>query len=112
MFFDKLKIDSLIKLKENKEITNVLDMIHAGEYVDGEFKLNNASALFFAKNPSKFNLFYNVKLVRFLDDKGVRLFKKLNLNTSFLKILHEVEIFFHDTLPSYSKINGFERQSI
>ena len=55
LFFSLLKEDdSFNKLRGNDDKTHVLKLIGAGEDVNGEFHLNNAGVLFFAKNITKF----------------------------------------------------------
>ena len=72
MFFNVLDYGPIEKIRDEKGLTKVLSTIRAGEYVDGEFRLNTAGALFFAKDISKFNLSHQVKMVRFFDDKELK----------------------------------------
>ena len=100
------------QIRDEKGLTKVLSTIRAGEYVDGEFRLNTAGALFFAKDISKFNLSHQVKMVRFFDDEGVKTFDKAEFNMSFLKLLKEAELFFNKTITRMSQIEGFKRETI
>ena len=111
MFFNVLDYEPIEKIRDEKGLTKVLSTIRAGEYVDGEFRLNTAGALFFAKDISKFNLSHQVKMVRFFDDE-VKTFDKAEFNMSFLKLLKEAELFFNKTLVNISQIKGFKRESI
>ena len=112
MFFNVLDYEPIEKIRDEKGLTKVLSTIRAGEYVDGEFRLNTAGALFFAKDISKFNLSHQVKMVRFFDDEGVKTFDKAEFNMSFLKLLKEAELFFNKTLANISQIKGFKRETI
>lgn len=112
MFFNVLEYEPIEKIKDEKGLKNVLSTIRAGEYEDGEFRLNVAGALFFAKDISKFNISHQVKMVRFFDDEGVNTFEKAEYGLSFLKLLKEVELFFNKTLTNISQIKGFERETI
>lgn len=112
MFFNVLEYEPIEKIKDEKGLKNVLSTIRAGEYEDGEFRLNVAGALFFAKDISKFNISHQVKMVRFFDDEGVNTFEKAEYGLPFLKLLKEVELFFNKTLTNISQIKGFERETI
>lgn len=112
LFFNSLEYKPLEKLRNDNGLTKVLSVINAGDWQDGEFKLNNSGALFFAKNPSKFSISHEVKMVRFFDYEGVKTFQKTFVNASLLKILQEAEIFFYKTTNSISEINGFKRETI
>ena len=112
MFFNVLDYEPIEKIRDEKGLTKVLSTIRAGEYVDGEFRLNTAGALFFAKDISKFNLSHQVKMVRFFDDEGVKTFHKAEFNMSFLKLLEEAELFFNKTLVNISQVKGFKRETI
>ena len=112
MFFNVLDYEPIEQIRDEKGLTKVLSTIRAGEYVDGEFRLNTAGALFFAKDISKFNLSHQVKMVRFFDDEGVKTFDKAEFNMSFLKLLEEAELFFNKTMVNISQIKGFKRETI
>ena len=111
LFFNVLDYEPIEKIRDEKELKNLLSTIHAGEYVNGKFRLNTAGALFFAKDISKFNISHQIKMVRFFDDEGVNTFEKAEYNLSFLKVLDEAKLFFDKTLSSISQINGFKRQT-
>ena len=112
IFFNALDYKPIEQIRDEKGLTKVLSTIGAGEYVDGEFRLNTAGALFFAKDISKFNLSHQVKMVRFFDDEGVKTFDKAESSMSFLKLLNEAELFFNKTLTSMSQVEGFKRETI
>ncbi len=112
LFFNNLEYKPIEQIRDEKGLTKVLSTIRAGEYADGEFRLNTAGALFFAQDISKFNLHHQVKMVRFFDDEGVRTFEKFESDMSFLKLLDEAELFFYKTLTNISQINGFKRETM
>ena len=111
LFFNVLEYEPIEKIRDEKGLKNVLSTIRAGDYEKGEFRLNTAGALFFAKDISKFNISHQVKMVRFFDDEGINTFEKAEYNLSFLKLLKEAELFFNKTLINISKIKGFERKT-
>lgn len=111
LFFNALEYEPLLKIRDDKSLTNVLSTINAGDWENGEFKLNNSGALFFAKDVSKFNIPHEVKMVRFFDFDGVKTFQKTFVNTSILKILKEAELFFYKTVNNVSEVKGFKRET-
>ena len=112
LFFDVLEYEPIEKIRDEKGLKNVLSTIRAGEYVNGEFRLNTAGALFFAKDISKFNISHQVKMVRFFDEEGVNTFEKAEYDLSFLMLLKEAKLFFNKTLVNISQIKGFERETV
>ena len=112
LFFNVLEYEPIEKIRGDKGLKNVLSTIRAGEYENGEFRLNTAGALFFAKDISKFNISHQVKMVRFFDDEGINTFEKAEYNLSFLKLLKEAKLFFNKTLVNISQIKGFERETV
>ena len=112
LFFNGLEYEPIEKIRDEKGLKNVLSTIRAGEYEKGEFRLNTAGALFFAKDISKFNIAHQVKMVRFFDDEGVNTFEKVEYNLSFLKLLKEVELFFNKMSTNVSQIKGFKRETV
>ena len=112
LFFKKTKNQALKELKENKGLAHVLYSIKAGEYVDDEFKLNVAGALFFAKDLSKFNIVHEIKMVKFLNSNDIDDVVKINSNQTLLKLLVEVEEFFFKHTKHVNHIKGFESDSI
>lgn len=111
LFFNVLDYNPIEKIRDEKGLTKVLSTIKAGDYENGEFRLNNSGALFFAKDISKFNIAHEVKMVRFFDNEGIKTFEKTELNSSLLKILKEAETFFYKVTINISEINGFERET-
>ena len=111
LFFNVLEYEPIEKIRDEKGLKKVLSTIRAGEYENGEFRLNTAGALFFAKDISKFNISHQVKMVRFFDDEGINTFEKAEYNLSFLKLLKEAKLFFNKTLVNISQIKGFKRET-
>ncbi|RAP46414.1 MAG: ATP-dependent DNA helicase [Methanosphaera sp. rholeuAM74] len=112
LFFNVLDYKPIEKIRDEKGLKRVLSTIHAGDYENGEFRLNTAGALFFAKDISKFNISHQVKMVRFFDDEGINTFEKAEYNLSFLKLIMEAELFFNKTLINISKVKGFKRETV
>ena len=112
MFFDVLEYEPTRNLLNNFSLTRVLATIKAGAFVDGEFKLNNTGALFFAKDLSKFGINNEVKFVRFFDNDGIKTFDKYFVNDSLFNILKEAESFFYKTTSNISEIKGFKRVTV
>ena len=77
LFFKSSDNEALKKLRESKGLDYVLSSINAGEFHEGEFKLNVAGALFFAKDISKFNIAHEVKMVKFINEDNSRKFENL-----------------------------------
>ena len=111
LFFSALDYGPIKKIRDEKGLTKVLSTIKAGDYENGEFRLNNAGALFFAKDISKFNISHEVKMVRFFDNEGLHTFENIQSNVSLLKLLKEAEMFFYKATNHVSRINGFERET-
>ena len=109
IFFRKCKNKSLKEFKESNGLDQMLATINAGEFHKGEFKLNVAGALFFAKDISKFNIPHEVKMVHFYNDYDLSHFKKLDSNKSILKLLKDAEDFFDRSIMQVSHIKGFNR---
>lgn len=109
IFFSVCENKSLKELKDLKGLDYMLAAINAGEFHKGEFKLNVAGALFFAKDISKFNIPHDVKMVHFYNDLDLDRFNKVDSNKSILKLLKEAEKFFDDSILRVSHIKGFKR---
>lgn len=121
LFLEKTDNNALKELTDNKGLDYMLSAINAGEFHEGEFKLNVAGALFFAKDVSKFNISHEVKMVKFFDEYGSKSFvenvsndsfQKNISNSLFLKLILESEDFLNHHIKHFSKIEGFERITI
>ena len=111
IFFRVTDNNALIELKDEKGIEYVLSAIHAGEYHEGEFKLNVAGALFFAKDISKFNISHEVKMVKFNNLKNLDDVEKFSSNKSLFKLLIDAMVFLDEHTHHVHHINGFERDT-
>lgn len=111
-FFRVCDNKALKDLRKDKGLDYILSSINAGEFHDGEFKLNVAGALFFAKDISKFNIAYEVKMVKFVDSKDIANVEKVNSNKSLLRLLHEALIFLDNNTHHVLHIEGFKRETI
>ena len=111
LFFRVSSNDALKELYDSKGLEYMLSAINAGEFQDGEFKLNVAGALFFAKDVSKFKIVHEVKMVKFYDEYDSNKFEKLFLNNSFLELLINAEKFLYTHTRHFSEIVGFKRET-
>ena len=111
IFFRVCDNKALKDLRDTKGLDYVLSSINAGEFHQGEFKLNVAGALFFAKDISKFNIAHEVKMVKFVDSKTIDDVEKINSNKSLLKLLLEALIFFNNNIHHVHHIKGFARET-
>lgn len=109
IFFSLCENESLKELKDLKGLDYMLASINAGEFDEGDFKLNVAGALFFAKDISKFNIPHEVKMVKFYNDEGEGEFKKSTSTKSILKLLKEASDFYYSSIQYVSHIKGFKR---
>ena len=109
LFFSLLKEnDSYTKLKNNGDKTYVLKLIGAGADVNGEFHLNNAGILFFAKDVSKY-LSHEIKMVRFNGVTKLDAIDRVDSSSSLLIFLDEFENFFRKNTRSGFYIEGTKR---
>lgn len=111
LFFRLSDNNALNELRESKGMDYVLSSINAGEFHEGEFKLNVAGALFFAKDISKFNIPHEVKMVKFINVDGSRKFENITSNESFLKLISIAEKFLYNHTNHYSEVIGFKRET-
>lgn len=112
IFFRVCDNKALKKLRNKKELDYILSTINAGEFHNGEFKLNVAGALFFAKDISKFNISHEVKMVKFIDNENLDNVEKVNSNKSLLILLNEALIFLDNNTHHVHHIKGYERDTI
>ena len=112
MFFRVCDNQALKKLRDEKGLDYILSTINAGEFHNGEFKLNVAGALFFAKDISKFNIAHEVKMVKFIDRDSLDDVVKINSNKPLLKLLSDALVFLYDNTSHVHHIKGFLRDTI
>ena len=103
-------------LKKNGEpiqdsYINVLsDKLNVLNKNNNDYHLTTAGALFFTKNPNKFNYIDSkIKLARFKGTDKVDFIDNLTLEGPFLQVLYEVHSFFLRNIRKATKIVGFER---
>ena len=108
LFFSLLKEDdSYNKLRNNNDKTHVLKLIGAGEDVNGQFHLNNAGILFFAKDVTKY-LSHEIKMVRFNGVTKLDAIDRIDSKSSLLIVMDEIENFFRKNTRSGFYIDGRE----
>ena len=102
-----LKKNKIRELFKKRDFEQMLECVGAG-IIDskGVFHLNNAGALFFAKDLKKFNLDYEVKMVRFNGASRRYIIDQLTVSTSILKLLNEFENFFYKNTKIGTVIKG------
>ena len=112
LFFDLLKYDdSYNKLKDMEDKSYPLERIGAGEKINGVFHLNNAGALFFARNVNKF-LTHEIKMVRFKGNTKSDAIDRRDLRASLLICIEEFEKFFKKNTNSGFYIDGMNRVNV
>lgn len=112
LFFSLLKEDdSYNKLRNNEDKSYVLKLIGAGEDVNGEFHLNHAGILFFAKDVSKY-LSHEIKMVRFNGVTKFDAIDRMDSSNSFFIFLDEFENFFKKNTRSGFYIEGTRRVNV
>lgn len=112
IFFRVCDNKALKKLRNEKGLDYILSTLNAGEFHNGEFKLNVAGALFFAKDISKFNISHEVKMVKFIDSKNLDNVEKVSSNKSLLGLLLEALIFLDNNTHHFHQIKGAARDTI
>lgn len=112
IFFRVCDNKALKKLRNEKGLDYILSTLNAGEFHNGEFKLNVAGALFFAKDISKFNISHEVKMVKFIDSKNLDNVEKVSSNKSLLGLLLEALIFLDNNTHHFHQIKGVARDTI
>lgn len=111
MFFRVCDNQALKKLRDEKGLDYILSTINAGEFHNGEFKLNVAGALFFAKDIFKFNIAHEVKMVKFIDRDSLDDVIIINSNKPLLKLLSDALVFLYDNTSHVHHIKGFLRDT-
>ena len=113
LFYNVLKDERVKKLFNVRSFDKILECIGAGKIDDkGIFHLNNAGALFFSKNPSKFGLDYEVKMVRFDGTSRRQMYDKLEVNKSIFNTINDFESFFKRNTKTATVVNGFKSYDI
>ena len=113
LFYDVLEDNNIKKLINVRSKDKILECVGAGKIDDkGIFHFNNAGALFFAKDTSKFGLDYQIKMVRFDGIDRRIILDKLTSTSPFFVLLVEFEKFFHRNTKNASIIKGMKSYSV
>ena len=109
-FLKNKTIEDLFNERSNEQI---LECIGAGKIdAKGIFHLNNAGALFFAKDISKFGLNYDVKMVRFNGVDRRIIIDQTTISSSIFNLLNEFELFFNKNTKIGTFIKGLKSYDI
>lgn len=113
LFFDCLTDKGVEQLKGLRDTDKILEYIGAGKIDElGNFNLNSAGALFFAKDISKFNIDHDIKMVRFNGNERLEIIDRFMSNSSFFILLEEFEQFFGKNTKLGAVIEGMHRIDI
>lgn len=111
--FEDIDYEPIIRLLGNRSLEDILILLNLGEKdLSGNFHLNNAGALFLAKDTDKFNLEHEVKMVRFNGNTKYSMIDKCFTKSPIPILLREVEHFFYKNTKVGSVINGLRRINI
>lgn len=84
LFFENLTDDAVKQLKGLRDTDKILTYIGAGEIDElGNFHLNTAGALFFAKDISKFRIDHDIKMIRFNGNERLEIIDRFMSKNSF-----------------------------
>lgn len=109
--FKNVLEDSKIKeLFEVRELDKILEYIGAGKIdYSGNFHLNKAGALFFAKDIAKFDIEHEIKMVRFNGVEALDVIDKLFSHESFFKLIKDFDNFFNRNTRLGGTVKGWKR---
>lgn len=108
IFFNMMRDNALKNLKDERTKEEILALINAGELINGKFHFNNAGAICFCKNLSKFDIEHEVKMVRFRSDTRLDIIDKKECCENIFKLLDEVRIFFSRNTREGVVVRGFD----
>lgn len=113
LYLDVVENKNIKELFGKRDLDKILEYIGAGKLdKNNNFHFNKAGALFFAKDISKFNLDYEVKMVRFDGRERLDIIDKHFSENSFLKLIIEFNSFFKKNTKTGGIVTGMERISI
>lgn len=113
LFFENLTDKSVKQLKGLRDMDKILEYIGAGEIDElGNFNLNTAGALFFAKDISKFHLDHDIKMVRFNGTERLEIIDRFMSESPFFILLEEFDEFFWKNTKLGAVIEGMKRVDI
>ncbi|MCL2156790.1 MAG: DUF4062 domain-containing protein [Methanobrevibacter sp.] len=106
-----LKISSINRIGDiDKDIKNTLQ--NRLNVLNENSKLTNAGVLFFSKNPEKFIVQNEIRMVKFKGKDRTDIIDKKFINITICEALKEVELFFNRNTRIMSEINRFRRKDI
>lgn len=113
LFFDCLTDKAVKQLKDLRSTDKILEYIGAGKFDElGNFYLNNAGALFFAKDISKFRIDHDIKMVRFNGNERLEIIDRFMSNSSFFILLDEFDDFFRKNTKNGLIVEGMRSVDI
>lgn len=113
LFRKFLKNKTIKELFDERSNEQILECVGAGKIdAKGIFHLNNAGALFFAKDISKFGLDYEVKMVRFNGVDRRIIIDQLTITSSIFNILNEFELFFNRNTKIGTFVRGLKSYDV
>ena len=113
LFFDLLNNTSPLKKLKNKiSVENLLIQLNAGYKDRSGFHLTNTGLLFFAKDISKYNLSYQITMVRFNGTTRNKILDKKESKSPIFKLLDEIELFFDKNTRKELIVEGFKSTTI
>ncbi|RAP44235.1 MAG: hypothetical protein BZ135_08655 [Methanosphaera sp. rholeuAM6] len=113
LFYESLKNQNIKDLFSKRSYDQILECVGAGKIDSkGVFHLNHAGALFFAKDISKFDLDYEVKMVRFNGVDRRAIIDQLTITTSVFLLLNNFELFFNKNTKTGTVIRGLKSYSV
>ena len=112
-FYKVLSDDTIKKLFQYRKFEEILECIGAGKINDkGVFHLNKAGALFFAKDLSKFNLDYEIKMARFEGTTREIFLGRSTISKSIFNVIADFESFFTHHTKIRTIIHGLKSYEI
>lgn len=113
LFFECLTDGAVKQLKGLRSTDKILECIGAGKFDElGNFNLNNAGALFFAKDITKFNIDHDIKMVRFNGNERLEIIDRFMSKSSFFILLEEFDDFFRKNTKNGLIVEGMKSVDI
>lgn len=113
LFFNCLTDKAVKQLKGLRDMDKILEYIGAGEIDElGNFYLNSAGALCFAKDISKFGIDHDIKMVRFNGNGRREIIDRFMSKSSFFILLEEFDDFFRKNTKLGAVVEGMKRVDI
>ena len=113
LFKKFLKNQTIRELFNERSDEQILECIGAGKInPKGVFHLNNAGALFFAKDITKFGFDYEVKMVRFNGVDRRVIIDQMTTTSSIFILLNQFESFFTRNTKKGTYVQGLKSYSV